>query len=1188
MKIFPLLYSKKRVKKYSLFIISSFLPPLFFHFAHFFLLISILPSQLLFGNNNKDNALYTCAAYNQELKEYKFSNNQFNFNVKKRHATEKLRNMPPEQQWVNQSSPIALLGHIHKLHCFFSGFPNPTPIWYHNGIEITSDNSRGFSFENFGKTLVFNVTAQHIGRYDCKFERHASIDRTFDIKLNAAPYWFDLPPASVNTSEGETVVFDCKTLGNPTPVVTFYKNGVELRRPRPGENWVIEGSKLTIYDVKKGANGLPGDNAVYQCKSENKHGYLWTNFYLNLLAFQPQLLEEPGQVEAIEGKPFSLQCKFFSSPQATVTWESPVLGGVPYSTKVDQFCTGWLLFEEVRRGYDGEYKCTGVNKYGSASATQKLVVRIPTLLDPFTKQRMEHRAGIPMKLPCEAKHDPDLDVQYIWTINGRDLAQANKEIGGGHYHVTEDNTLVIEQPTQEDSGMYTCLVKTKLDEISKSITVNIEDVPQPVHSARISSCNIDEPIVTIDFEHYEPADRSKPVEEFWIRYSVDQEVDQGKWQTYPVPLKALPHETVGESLRLVRGQVKILLKPFGTYTFQVIARNAIGDSAPYIIDGMCQTSQKPPTRNPSGVWLQGTQPDNLIVYWEPMARDEWNAENFAYRILYRRKEEGGDWKSITVEDPFADKYTIDLGDGGARAWDQYEVQVRAINGKGASTVMPEVVEGRTGEGEPGVTPTNFRLIQVTSTSAEFEWDSVDPSKVQGNFSGYKITYWYDENSLLDNESNNKIRKARHRRAGDLSSGSGNFERNSVVFAPGVTRGTITGLKPNSINYAVISVLNGQNEGAPSQELSFRTKEGVPTPVRDLRAYPMNNRHASEHAVVVLKWHPPRERNGRLIKYTVVHCRASDGDDPESEEFTNCGEPVDVNRRLTELRIINLRYNTKYRFEFTAHTGGGMGLLNSVDAHTLPEALHLNIEPSKPSLYKEGIGDDHFNISFVPGHYDSRVGAPVGNSFYVKYRETDSGDEWLTKEPPPDGLTLQVTVDRLTPGTKYDVMTVSLQRDEAGNIVGQTESRIHHITTTGVSPRRATLYWLLIILLILLLLLLFICIACCLLHQRGRKYFVEEKERLHGREPMLPKDKQFEEFGKTPEDIEKRSLSGHMWGGESESDSLVADVDDNQGYNEDGSFVNQYGANNRTGLVHSGSGPEGSQQHPTGTESTSRR
>lgn len=55
-----------------------------------------------------------------------------------------------------------------------------------------------------------------------------------------------------------------------------------MKKPKQGDNWIIDGSKLTIYDVKKGLNG-EGDNAVYQCKSENKHGYLWTNFYLNLL-----------------------------------------------------------------------------------------------------------------------------------------------------------------------------------------------------------------------------------------------------------------------------------------------------------------------------------------------------------------------------------------------------------------------------------------------------------------------------------------------------------------------------------------------------------------------------------------------------------------------------------------------------------------------------------------------------------------------------------------------------------------------------------------------------------------------------------------------------------------------------------------------------------------------------------------
>lgn len=44
----------------------------------------------------------------------------------------------------------------------------------------------------------------------------------------------------------------------------------------------IEGSILKIVDLRKASN-MEGDNAVYQCKAENKYGYVWANFYLNLL-----------------------------------------------------------------------------------------------------------------------------------------------------------------------------------------------------------------------------------------------------------------------------------------------------------------------------------------------------------------------------------------------------------------------------------------------------------------------------------------------------------------------------------------------------------------------------------------------------------------------------------------------------------------------------------------------------------------------------------------------------------------------------------------------------------------------------------------------------------------------------------------------------------------------------------------
>lgn len=64
------------------------------------------------------------------------------------------------------------------------------------------------------------------------------------------------------------------------------RNIIEMK-PREGDDetsskWSIHDGILTLYNVKKGLAGS-GDNAVYQCKAENKHGYVWTNFYLNLL-----------------------------------------------------------------------------------------------------------------------------------------------------------------------------------------------------------------------------------------------------------------------------------------------------------------------------------------------------------------------------------------------------------------------------------------------------------------------------------------------------------------------------------------------------------------------------------------------------------------------------------------------------------------------------------------------------------------------------------------------------------------------------------------------------------------------------------------------------------------------------------------------------------------------------------------
>ena len=80
-------------------------------------------------------------------------------------------------------------------------------------------------------------------------------------------------------------------------------------------------------------------------------------------------------------------------------------------------------------------------------------------------------------------------------------------------------------------------------------------------------------------------------------------------------------------------------------------------------------------------------------------------------------------------------------------------------------------------------------------------------------------------------------------------------------------------------------------------------------------------------------------------------------------------------------------------------------------------------PVVPSLKSQGIGEDHVNVSFIPGDYDEADPRPVGNGFLVRYRH-EGEDDWQTKQP--DDQLLEVHVDGLDSGTKYDFQVVALQ------------------------------------------------------------------------------------------------------------------------------------------------------------------
>jgi hypothetical protein len=85
---------------------------------------------------------------------------------------------------------------------------------------------------------------------------------------------------------------------------------------------------------------------------------------------------------------------------------------------------------------------------------------------------------------------------------------------------------------------------------------------------------------------------------------------------------------------------------------------------------------------------------------------------------------------------------------------------------------------------------------------------------------------------------------------------------------------------------------------------------------------------------------------------------------------------------------------------------------------------------------------------MPGVYDEQQPKPIGNTYYIKYRPVGD-DQWETEHPIADNFT--VKLDQLTPGTKYEVVAVSVMHDEEGGQIGdkETESSAHVISTTGL-------------------------------------------------------------------------------------------------------------------------------------------
>nr|CAD7257229.1 unnamed protein product [Timema shepardi] len=855
-----------------------------------------------------DDFVYACAATSFFRNEYKLGNRVM-LNVMATGVSSTLNKHEPTKQYVTRKNEVALRGKKVEMYCIYGGTPLPQTVWNKDGLPIHSSDRT--SQGNYGKSLLIkHVDFEDQGSYTCEVSNGVGSAQSYSInlKVNAAPY-FTLEPEIINAAEDETVEFRCEASGEPKPQIKWIRNGVPIEEAPPNPRRKVTPNRIIIERLDK------TDTANYGCNATNSIGYVYKDVYVNVLALGPDITEPPKDEATVDGRKVTLLCRVFGAPKPLVKWihnGKEVTGG-----RYTVLESGDLEIRDVNFFDEGQYTCYAENKFGNAEASGSLVVKEHTKITDEPED-YEVAAGTTATFRCNAVSDSSLDLTIDWLNNGQEIDFESEP----RFVKSSDYSLTITKTTELDSGTYTCVAKTELDEATAQATLTVQDVPNSPRLEGITCNKRDANIKWLPM-----GDNRAPILHYIIQYNTSFTPDSWEDAYDNVPATDMTY-TVGMS-------------PWANYTFRVIALNKIGPSTPSPHSAVCTTQPDVPYKNPDNVQGKGTEPTNLVITWTVMPEIEHNAPRFMYRVYWKRDIPGEQWQSNDIMDWKQNKLVIP----NQPTFQQYRIKVVAINEEGEANVSPKEEIGYSGEDVPTQAPQDFRVEQVTnSNSALLSWSPVPEDSIRGHFMGYKIQTWTEK--------------------------EGEEGMREIDVKGKQTRSLINKFIPHSKNFARVLAYNGRYNGPPSDTVNFDTLEGVPGTVQFFEAFPMGS------SALYLVWKRPEQPNGILTGYRIYYQTVRD---------TSVGPLIErqaiTDPKQTRAKLAGLQPGMKYRLHIKATTRAGEGEDYFIEQRTRASATAI---PDKPKFTWHRIPTEN-GYATVKVVWLPNVEGKLGSHFFVKYK-----------------------------------------------------------------------------------------------------------------------------------------------------------------------------------------------------------
>ncbi|KAH7953422.1 hypothetical protein HPB49_008090 [Dermacentor silvarum] len=334
---------------------------------------------------------------------------------------------------VTPANVRAEVGHAAAFRCNASGLDwgvvDETSLeWRHDGRRVTPAAQQAVAMGRSRVLHLPSIRRQDQGMYQCfvRLSPRSTIQAAAELIVGDQAPRFKSTFDEVTVRPGKPVSLRCVASGDPPPRITWSLDGVWPIDNRHGRVRV----RAAGPDASSGANGAEvsstlsissaevQDGGSYVCEASNYAGVALHSARINV--YGPIFVRALGNLSALAGGTFSVQCPFGGYPYGNIDWDKDGRR-LPLNQRQMVFPNGTLQIQNIDREHDqGQYTCT---VHGPDSQvlhrTTSLLVRTGPQITPFGFQANLHE-GMRAGLTCLV-HAGDPPIRIEWLRDGKPL-----------------------------------------------------------------------------------------------------------------------------------------------------------------------------------------------------------------------------------------------------------------------------------------------------------------------------------------------------------------------------------------------------------------------------------------------------------------------------------------------------------------------------------------------------------------------------------------------------------------------------------------------------------------------------------------------------------------------------------------------------------------------------------------------